>query len=1090
MPPENENPSHNGADAGYGPFNHFLIGIGGTGGRVVREFRKKLVSRRGTLNPPEGIHLAYLNVDSNKADLEEMGESWKVMNQSVALDPQEQFLISEVDVSQILSDISGRPGIRPWLGDANTVKQIVGHIKAGKGAQQIRRLGRLLFAAHAGRFKGVVQEKCLSLVEGGIQKIQFHLCASLAQGTGSGCVVDMASMIRDCYPDHEIFLYLFITDQERKEGNFYSNQYAAIQELNALELGIFHPHILDGVSEARHRRDGIFDMCFLVSNKNEDGRVSHIDDQEKATADFLYEKVVEMANNVPDRIRKAHTLEDFASYANELNERCFNFGSFGIKTLSVPNIEVKEKIVYSYCESALNHLLFNVFIPRHGFTSDTASANYAELVSRPADLSSWGATVSHLTERFELPGDPVFDTIEEDWKRVIDTQVEEIATRSQAGSERPRWADMLYKAANDHYKSHFRELGVEAYYKRKFTQLGLYASEVVRRFERDLIHNWLNDTALEGGARLFSLRSMLELAAKFKEELDVKVRKDLKETLEEESDLEEAAEPVERRDRMRFQNRGWLSRMSVASQTKALQAYGRTLHRLYSSKTTAKAISLFGSDCLDEIVRRLEDLENGIRRFQSWFAVEAETMRIESAARLPVGPEAGQGGVSAKFSETDQSSIRYLDQREVDDTMSGMLGEEKLARAFTKTVRDNIRALFHTSDKTPLSFAKLSDYLARPEGGLRDILLAAAKEHSSQDHAIVTSENGSRLEKIVDLHILDELYKDYGGEVGAGLRKVVNTIMSKAKASVKLDLAQDQPKIVTGRPNMPEQPQRSYVVFLPTCPAHEAFRSDLIGAFKVSVGGVGAAVQVVDVDEAVNRSDITIVTNTFWFSPRFIDIAEELKVRHLLPQIEHGGYPERWKLYLEDHRPGALPDLLLPDDQEKTKLSRADLLLADALGKLEIYADDQDVEHIRFIERDSKGMIRQEVDAHTQQVTESGMIDFGLEVTSEHRASEQEFASKGIPISTIQSVFLDGFESRFRPESFYLLRSKIDQLLRDRCKLRKSRDDLAEKLDSVRTVFFAARKHELGRAPDSDPTFRAWDIAATIAKQRVESAAP
>jgi len=1074
-------------EADYGPFNHFLIGVGGTGGRVVREFRKRMVTRRGKLAPPDGINLAYLNVDSNVSDLREMEKDWRVMNQSVALDPSEQFLISEVDVGKILADISGRPGIRPWLGDELTVKSIVGHVKAGSGAQQIRRLGRLLFAANASRFRSVIEERTRSLTVGGVQKVQFHICASLAQGTGSGCIVDMVSMIRDSYPDHEIFLYLFISDVEGKEGNFYSNQYAALQELNAFELGIFKPHVLDGVTEARHNLSGPFEMCFLISDKNEDGRVVDIADQEKLTADFLYEKIVEMANNIPDRIRKAHTLEDYSSYPNELGERCYNFGAIGIKALSVPNIEVEEKIVYSYCENALNQLLYNVFIDRAGFSSDSTIANYTELVSRPADLEAWGATASHLTERFHLPGDREFPGIIAEWQQLVDDKVQEITTSSQTGPERQRWADMLYGAVNDHYKSKFRELGVDSYYKKKSTEVKAYAAEVVRRFERDLIHNWLNDTALDGGAHLYSLESMLVLTRKFRDEIDVRVRKNLKEMSEEETDLEEVNEALEKKDRARFQNRGMLSRLSLASQTRALQAYGRTLHRLYSSKTTTKAISLFGNQCLEEIVRGLEDLENSVRKFQAWFQSEAKEMRIEAQSRL-VGRKGQSDAPVAKISEVDQRNIRYLDENEVTKTMRlGMLGNELLARAFSKKVRDDIRELFQTTVKDPLAFGKLSEYLVRPDGGLKDILIKSAQLHSKQDHIIAIKD--STLSPIMGLHVIDELFKDNGGEVSHSLRNVVNTIMAKAKASLKIDLGQDQPKIVSRRPNMPDQPQRSFVVFLPTCREHSKFRADLAIAFQKSVGD-GVAVEVVDVDENLNRSDITIVTNTFWFSPRFISIAKTLKTRHLMPQIENEGYNGRWKLYLEDHRPGALPDLLLPDDREKVNLSRADLLLADALGKLEVFIDEQEVSHLRYVERKADGMIRRDVDTHTGRVNDEGMIDFGLEVTAEHESEVKEKTGIGLPYTPAHAVFLNDFERRFKPTSYFLLRAKIDSLVGERCKQKKGRDEVLETLEGYRKVFFDARKHELGRAPDNDEIFRKWDVAVEIAQQRVAAAAP
>ncbi|MCB1087568.1 MAG: hypothetical protein KDM63_11020 [Verrucomicrobiae bacterium] len=474
-----------------------------------------------------------------------------------------------------------------------------------------------------------------------------------------------------------------------------------------------------------------------------------------------------------------------------------------------------------------------------------------------------------------------------------------------------------------------------------------------------------------------------------------------------------------------------------------------------------------------------------MRKFQAWFIDEAQDVRTEANSRL-AGSANQSDTSSGKLAEVDQRNIRYLDENEVEETMRrGMLGNEALARSFTKAVRDKIRGLFNTSSKEPLSFHKLHEYLMRPDGGLKDILIDTAKSQSKQDHAVATRE--SNLSPVMGLHIIKELFKDYGGEVGGSLRNVVNNIMAKAKASLRLDQSADQPRNVTGQLNMPRQPQRSYVVFMPTCRDHAAFRGALGEAFRKSVGE-GVDVQVVDVDEAVNCSDIVIVTNTFWFSPRFVGIARTLKNKHLLPQVSSGGYKERWKLYLEDHQPGVIPDLLLPDDKEKVELSRADLVLADVLGKLEVFADEQEVNYLRYVERDADGRLRREVDAHTNRVNDEGWIDFGLEVRVAHETEAAELVEAGIPMTVTQAVLLDDFDRRFRSDSFFRFRGKAAALVAEHCGQRKKRDEVVDKLKQYRKTLFDARKRELGRAPDNDELFKKWDVAIEIARQRVESA--
>ena len=58
--------------------NHLLIGLGGTGGKVLREFRKKVYEEFRSNEPTNGTCVNYLYVDSSEDDLNSR-EGWKVM---------------------------------------------------------------------------------------------------------------------------------------------------------------------------------------------------------------------------------------------------------------------------------------------------------------------------------------------------------------------------------------------------------------------------------------------------------------------------------------------------------------------------------------------------------------------------------------------------------------------------------------------------------------------------------------------------------------------------------------------------------------------------------------------------------------------------------------------------------------------------------------------------------------------------------------------------------------------------------------------------------------------------------------------------
>lgn len=59
--------------------NHLIIGLGGTGGKVLRELRKRVYEEFRSNDPGNGVFLDYVYVDSSPADLEDVpaGMCWE-----------------------------------------------------------------------------------------------------------------------------------------------------------------------------------------------------------------------------------------------------------------------------------------------------------------------------------------------------------------------------------------------------------------------------------------------------------------------------------------------------------------------------------------------------------------------------------------------------------------------------------------------------------------------------------------------------------------------------------------------------------------------------------------------------------------------------------------------------------------------------------------------------------------------------------------------------------------------------------------------------------------------------------------------------
>ena len=128
--------------------NHLIIGLGGTGGKIIRSFRKA-VFQAFRKEDADGVNLGYLYVDSSAEMMAIDDPSWKILGTSVQLNKRSQLLIQEANLASRLDNIDNYPGIKPWIGDPAQWKDVLGSIIGVTLGGQKRRLGRFLFACKA-----------------------------------------------------------------------------------------------------------------------------------------------------------------------------------------------------------------------------------------------------------------------------------------------------------------------------------------------------------------------------------------------------------------------------------------------------------------------------------------------------------------------------------------------------------------------------------------------------------------------------------------------------------------------------------------------------------------------------------------------------------------------------------------------------------------------------------------------------------------------------------------------------------------------------------------------------------------------------
>ena len=79
--------------------NHLVIGLGGTGGKVIRAVRKAIYQEfRKT--EPDGVKLRFLYVDSSRELMGLDDPTWRTLGVNVQLDPRSQLSITGSDLNK------------------------------------------------------------------------------------------------------------------------------------------------------------------------------------------------------------------------------------------------------------------------------------------------------------------------------------------------------------------------------------------------------------------------------------------------------------------------------------------------------------------------------------------------------------------------------------------------------------------------------------------------------------------------------------------------------------------------------------------------------------------------------------------------------------------------------------------------------------------------------------------------------------------------------------------------------------------------------------------------------------------------------
>lgn len=884
--------------------NHLVIGLGGTGGKVIRAFRRQIYSEFRS-EVPAGVNLQFLYVDSSEEMMGAGDPSWKVLGTSLQLQPAAQLKIGAQDLGSRLANIDNYPGIKPWIGDKAVWHDILGSIVGAALGGQKRRLGRFLFACQAEQFRVRVQSLVKEVQRDGSTAVTFHVVAGLAGGTGSGSIVDAIAQLRALYDDPSRFRivpYMLLPEQfpspNWDTGNYHANGYAALAEINAMAVGALEPWDITGQRGRLSLKDP-FTGAYLFGNENENGYQADVEAELPGiAADFLFQKIV-VADKVGwrslERMENAENGDGTAelSSTGKRAERSKRFLAFGIKRISIPEEEISEFLTFSFAKQTIQQLRFNNWQDGAGYVDQPRNVDLAAFV-RQADVQGrWQLGNDYLTLSVAIlpTDDPAkrWKPISEEWSAVMAPFKSVIRAL-----ERATWLDELDKLVEKRFAEDYRGSGVAEFYRTKLKAKHDMAREIRMLVERELFSDWRT-----------GVRSLTEVGRT----VDALVE-DLTERLarcdEQGERQRRAADELGtelQKTRLKWSQIGFLSKTLFGKPDQLLDEYAVYLADHRTALTRAVAWG-FAKQLIAEIIAELGDLK------ATADALLAELRDTLTRVQAHIDER-------VKDRATDDYRghlVRFYEPEIVRATVRKLSLDETIQRTQTTTFRQSV------ADR--LGDFQTFDAFRQRMGGaeLADLIAVNAETSAIQAHQNVMA--GTK-ERILGVSIVEKLKERYGGDRQA-LNVFVADLVRQAGSYLRLnplEVSKAAPGIPTGVQTLVAKS----IIILPKTPQHGEFVETLKQAFRQAQPG---DLEFIDSDDRAN--EITMMSIRNLFPARYAAIAALLQERYRQRIAQN---PRRFSLELHTEGDGSqLPNLFVTTTDEARRSAIPALLLADAIG--------------------------------------------------------------------------------------------------------------------------------------------------------------
>ena len=593
-----------------------LIGLGGTGGKILKAFRQRLWTEFDS-KQREGLAIEFIYVDTDNNMINPTDISYQTIHGNCCFEPTEFVDIkTSCNIDNVFANPQGYKRVLGILGNVNETQAAV--CPVGAAADQKRRAGRILFAANIDAYIAKLNDSVQKVKKTEIKgTINVHIFAGLAGGTGSGSIIDAIAQTRkwffsNNFNENQFRIVAFCQLPEDtppatwSTGRYKANGYGALLELNQLFTSMYN----------KEWKDKTFKPCYDITSHTDYARLYL--DYENPTPENLQKGRIPQAlkianglmlysnkNDFGYTIDTGHTSDETADAEEGIPVpvRTKAIGSFGIKRVIVPEEKIKEHVAYVLGLSILYQMKYNNWNNTLGFRDEIV--NFAPLTYLNAEdrKNKWMLTSGHLMlKKYILQGDKNEGWQEGEFSQTYwNAYINGVAPAAK-NTDSP--FNQLEELCEQGYTDGFRGVGVENFYNDKSNATEAYAKEISLKVEQELFNEWYMGK-LAYHSLLKIMEELINLTRTRQDGING-VMVDLSRRI---SELEQMIKTI----KDEYLNAPIWKRPFILN-----NRYERVVElnkQKYVAKTEYAACNIFASKLLDSLIVQFNDLKNRIEGF-------------------------------------------------------------------------------------------------------------------------------------------------------------------------------------------------------------------------------------------------------------------------------------------------------------------------------------------------------------------------------------------------------------------------------------------------------------------------------------------